>query len=100
MGRLAREERSEEGGGYDSLSDVAVDEDVAWDGGCDDGLGDARVGAPQPEDLLHGPSISSVLTVPLGLYVRYAPWAAGLLRGGGRSQGGTESPRLPIARSS
>ena len=35
----------------DVLCNVAVDKDVAWTCACEDGFGDARVGAADPEDL-------------------------------------------------
>ena len=35
----------------DLLRDVAVDKDLAWLAGEDDGLGDAGVSAADPEDL-------------------------------------------------
>lgn len=41
-------------GGRNSLGDVAMDEDVAGHRGGDHRLGDARIGAPDPEDLVYG----------------------------------------------
>lgn len=66
-GRGGRERR-------DALGDVAVDEDVALDRGCDHGLGNARVGAAEPEDLAHGLWVSHVTLLVLYAYLGLLPF--------------------------